>query len=101
MTPLESSQALLAGAAQILSSTGSLALYGPFFVDADDHPASNVAFHERLQSRNPLLGVRSIDDLRGAALDVGLELDVVQPMPSNNHLLVFRKLLSSKHPHTG
>jgi hypothetical protein len=66
-------------------------LYGPFW-QADVSPAeSNLAFDASLRQRNPLWGIRHLDEVTHLAKEQGLIRQAVVPMPANNLSVVFRK----------
>lgn len=82
---------LMRGAAQILSSGNPLVLYGPFKKGGQHTAPSNAMFDESLRQQNPDWGVRDIADVESAGAAVGLRLDPLIPMPSNNFCAVFRQ----------
>jgi SAM-dependent methyltransferase len=90
IAPWEAALALLAGAERTLPLDGVLYLYGPFRFRGETAP-SNEAFDRSLRDRDPRWGVREADELEAAALERGLELERVVPMPANNHSLVLRR----------
>jgi SAM-dependent methyltransferase len=89
IAPWDTTLALVAGAAETLSSGGPLVLYGPYVIDGETAP-SNIAFSERLNSEDPAWGVRELRDIEREAANVGLVLAELIPMPANNHVVVFR-----------
>lgn len=89
ISPWASTLALLGGAAETLSNTAPLVMYGPYLIDGETAP-TNIAFSERLQSEDPTWGVRELRDIEREARNVGLVLEQVIPRPANNHVLVFR-----------
>ena len=82
---------LLRGAAQHLAGDGMLAVYGPFRIDGKMTSDSNMRFDAALRNANPAWGVRDTADLRTAAAGLGLTLDGIVAMPSNNFILGFRR----------
>ncbi len=80
---------LLRGAARHLAGDGTLAVYGPFRIDGRMTADNNARFDAALRNADPDWGVRDTADLRAAAADVGLVLDRIVDMPSNNFVLVF------------
>jgi SAM-dependent methyltransferase len=91
IAPWEAALALVAGAGRTLPAGGILYTYGPYRIDDELAPASNVEFDRSLRSRDPRWGVRDIRDLRAAAEPHGLLLETIVAMPANNHSLIFRR----------
>lgn len=91
IAPWQACQALMRGAAQVLSPGGCLVLYGPYFVEGRPTAPSNIAFDESLRARNASWGVRELGAVTAEARAHGLELDRVIDMPSNNFTVGFRK----------
>jgi SAM-dependent methyltransferase len=91
IAPWEACQALMRGAARVLSPGGCLVLYGPYFVEGRPTAPSNITFDESLRARNPAWGVRELGAVTAEALGVGLSRERVVDMPSNNLTVVFRK----------
>ncbi|CAN0375622.1 unnamed protein product, partial [Phaeothamnion confervicola] len=90
IAPYECCLGLLAGAAKALRRPdGLLALYGPYAIDGNLSPESNVAFDESLRSRDDGWGIRDIVDVMEAAEAKGFELKEFRRMPANNFLVVF------------
>ena len=91
IAPWSAAQALLRGAARLLSAGCPLVLYGPF-KRAGRHTAdSNARFDERLRAEDPRWGVRDLDQVQQEAEIVGMRLDRIEPMPANNLVVVFRR----------
>ncbi|UFZ02854.1 class I SAM-dependent methyltransferase [Bradyrhizobium ontarionense] len=91
IAPWSVAEGLLAGAAQILSADGFLALYGPFKRDGRHSALSNAVFDTSLREGNPDWGVRDIADLETLAARNGLALRETVEMPANNMILVFAR----------
>jgi hypothetical protein len=70
-----------------------LITYGAYSFNGNIVP-SNQKFHEDLQSRNPLWGIKDIELLKVIASERNLVLDEIIDMPSNNHCLLFRRKLT-------
>jgi hypothetical protein len=81
---------LFAGAARILSPGAPLILYGPWLKDDIATVDSNLAFDADLKSRDPLWGLRRVEDFADAA-NGEFELLETRPMPANNLMLLFRR----------
>lgn len=91
-SPWESTPALFAGAARLLSPGGVLYLYGPYRRNGQHTAASNAAFDAWLKSVDPSFGVRDLEDVEQQAGLHGFSLDEVLAMPANNFSLVLRRL---------
>jgi hypothetical protein len=89
IAPWEATPALLAEAARLLPAGGVLFLYGPYRRDGKHTAPSNADFDADLRRRNPLWGVRDLEDVRQHARAAGLALREVVEMPANNLSLVF------------
>ena len=75
----------------ILKRFGMLVLYGPF-LDGKKSENSNLRFDEKLKSKNSCWGVREINDICNISGVYGFELFETINMPSNNKILIFKKL---------
>lgn len=91
ISPWASTEGLMAGAARVLDSGRPLILYGPYRREGRELEPSNAAFDEDLKRRDPRWGLRTVESVRGCALDQGLAFDRLVEMPANNLMLVFRK----------
>ncbi len=91
ISPWEATLALMAGAGAILPAGGVLVTYGPYMRGGAHTSQGNEDFDASLRARNPLWGVRDIDELVKAAGQEGLVLEEAVAMPANNFTLVWRK----------
>jgi SAM-dependent methyltransferase len=91
ISPWEATLALMAGAGTILPAGGVLVTYGPYRRDGAHTSPSNAAFDASLRARNPLWGVRDLDEVAEVAGPQGLALEEVVAMPANNLTVVWRK----------
>lgn len=91
ISPWEATLALMAGAGEILPAGGVLVTYGPYKRRGAHTSQGNEAFDASLRARNPLWGVRDIDEVAEVAGRAGLALEEAVPMPANNFTLVWRK----------
>jgi SAM-dependent methyltransferase len=89
IAPWAATLGLVAGAARILPPGGALILYGPFRRGGKHTAPSNAAFDADLRAHDPEWGVRDLEAVTEAAADFTAPL--VEPMPANNFLLVFRR----------
>lgn len=70
---------------------GLLVLYGPFLRAGVETAPSNLAFDEALRARDPLWGLRRLEDVAALAGRHGYAPPGVTEMPANNLLLSFRR----------
>ena len=82
-------QAMFHGLDAVLSPDGMLCIYGPFRYGGRYTSHSNRDFDRMLLERDPLSGLRDIQDVVPLAERHGLRLEVDHEMPANNRLLVF------------
>lgn len=74
-----------------LSAGGLFCLYGPFNLNGQFTSDSNEQFDRSLQSQDPQMGIRELDDLDRLGVDNGLEQIRRYAMPANNMLVVWQK----------
>lgn len=82
---------LFAGSVEVLEPGGLLCLYGPFYDDDIITASGNVAFDNRLRSRDSAMGLRRIQALDELAHRHDLSRFHDWSMPANNRLLVWQK----------
>jgi SAM-dependent methyltransferase len=90
IAPWSATEALLRGAARVLSPRGVLFLYGPFQRGGRHTVQSNQRFDERLRADDSRWGVRDLDDVEAAAATAGFAPPEIVSMPANNLSVVFR-----------
>lgn len=83
---------LIRGAATLLPSGGGLYIYGCFRVDGRDTSPSNVQFDRSLQAKDPRWGIRDTAEIARVAEHVDMCVAAQIEMPSNNLMLVLRRL---------
>ena len=93
ISPWQCTISLFEKAGQLLSKSGLLVTYGPYSVHGVISPESNVNFDQSLRARDKQWGLRDIDDLESIANKNGLQLGVVEDMPSNNKTLIWKRHL--------
>ena len=100
IAPWATCAALMQGAARHLVPGGALVLYGPYFVDGEPTAPGNTAFDADLRARDPLWGLRQLDQVVATAQQAGLSFERRFDMPANNLMLVFRRasLLNRQAP---
>lgn len=91
ISPWDASLGLIAGAARVLRPGCPLILYGPWLKDDIETAPSNLDFDADLKSRDPLWGLRRVEDFAAAACVEGLKLVETRAMPANNLMLLFRR----------
>lgn len=67
-------------------------VYGPFKYDGKYTSESNSEFDNSLKERDPLMGIRSFEDIHNSMIKNGFELLDDFEMPANNRMLVFQRL---------
>jgi cyclopropane fatty-acyl-phospholipid synthase-like methyltransferase len=82
-------QAMFRGLDAVLSPDGILCVYGPFRYGGRYTSESNRDFDRMLQERDPLSGLRDVNDVSSLAERYGLQLEKDHDLPANNQLLVF------------
>lgn len=91
ISPWLSALGLLEGASRLLSPGGPLILYGPWLIREAPIAPTNLDFNTDLQRRNPLWGLRWVEDFAEAAIERGLRLFETRAMPANNMMLLLRR----------
>lgn len=91
ISPWDATLGLLKGAGARLPPGGLLYLYGPYLRAGVETAPSNLAFDASLRARDPLWGIRAVEDVVTAAAGEGLRLDRLIDMPANNLSLLLRR----------
>ena len=91
IAPIAVLQGLLAGASQALTSSGLLALYGPYKIEGQHTSIGNRDFDKQLRNQNPAIGIRDLTDVMAAAQPAGFSLQQRMAMPANNQLLILTR----------
>jgi cyclopropane fatty-acyl-phospholipid synthase-like methyltransferase len=90
VAPWEATDALLTGAAGVMSAGGALVLYGPYRRFGAHTAPSNASFDAQLRATDPAWGLRDMESVIERAATAGFELADVVDMPANNFSVVFR-----------
>jgi len=90
ISPWAASLGLIAGAARLLAPGGRLILYGPWLKGDVETVPSNLVFDTDLKRRDPLWGLRRVEDFAAAAAP-HFELSAIRSMPANNLMLLFTR----------
>jgi len=75
----------------VLRAGGIFCLYGPIRRDGVFNTQSNADFDLSLKARDPAMGIRDIELLDDLAATSGLARQRLYAMPSNNHIVVWRR----------
>jgi SAM-dependent methyltransferase len=92
IAPWAATLGLVTGASRVLGPGGALILYGPFRRAGMKMEPGNAAFDADLRDRNPEWGLREIEEVAKVAADGGFGAPIIVAMPSNNHMLLFRRV---------
>jgi cyclopropane fatty-acyl-phospholipid synthase-like methyltransferase len=83
--------AMYKGLDHVLAPRGVLCMYGPFRYGGAYTSKSNRDFDQMLRERDPLSGLRDIEELTLLGLQHGLRLQMDYDLPANNRLLLWVK----------
>jgi SAM-dependent methyltransferase len=83
--------ALFKGLGTVLVPGGVFCVYGPFRYGGKYTSDSNRDFDRMLQERDPLSGIRDVENITVLAGQYGVHMLSDHDLPANNRLLVFAK----------
>lgn len=83
--------ALFRGLDAVLSADGIVCVYGPFRYQGRYTAQSNEEFDSMLKERDPLSGLRDVEQVTVLSAECGLKLLADHDLPANNRLLQFRR----------
>jgi len=89
--PWQAVESLFKGLNNCLDETAVVCFYGPFNYAGKFTSESNARFDQWLKQRNPLSGIRNIEDLNELALQCGLTPSNDYAMPANNRIVCWCK----------
>ncbi len=95
IAPWATCAGLMRGAARHLAPAGSLLTYGPYLEQGVPTAPGNLEFDRNLRARNRAWGIRALEHVAREAQDAGLRLHTRIPMPANNQLLVFQRVVDA------
>ncbi len=93
ISPWRATLGLLAGAGRLLATGAPLILYGPYRQQGVETARSNEQFELWLKDKSPEFGLRYAEDVTREAAAQGLTLERITPMPANNLILVYQRLV--------
>jgi len=82
---------LFSGLGNVLSDGAIFISYGPFNYNGKFSSESNARFDLWLKDRDPVSGIRDVDELKAFANTANIDLVDDIEMPMNNRLLVWKK----------
>ncbi len=89
---IEAVQAMFSLVGDLLLAEGVFCLYGPFNFDGRFSSDSNADFDASLRSRDPVMGIRDVEQLDGFGRDAGLIRERLYAMPANNYVAIWRRI---------
>jgi len=76
---------------KLLPKEGKFCLYGPFNRNGEFTSDSNARFDASLRGRDPLMGIRNLEDLDALAEQSGMRRSHLYAMPANNFIVVWQR----------
>ncbi|XP_078041534.1 methyltransferase-like 26 [Augochlora pura] len=91
ISPYECTIGLFKNAGKLLKDNGFLFTYGPYAIDGQIIPESNINFDKSLKFQDPNWGLRDIRDLKKLAEENSIKLIDIFDMPANNKTIIWKK----------
>ncbi|BBC73721.1 SAM-dependent methyltransferase [Altererythrobacter sp. B11] len=91
ISPPESAEGLMRGAARLLPPGAPLILYGPYLEPGVETAPSNLEFDRSLKARDPRWGLRSTEWMDNLAAEAGMARSRRAALPANNIMLIYRR----------
>ena len=90
ISPWSCTRSLFEESKKYLDQCNFLMLYGPFLRKEKQTSESNLNFDQSLKMKNPLWGLRNLENVNDIAFKNGFKLDNVIEMPANNLSVIYR-----------
>ena len=92
IAPWQCTESLFKESSKILKVRRFLLLYGPFKIKNKHTSESNKLFDKSLKNQNNDWGVRNLENVNEEAIINGFNQEQIIEMPSNNFILIYRKV---------
>ena len=92
VAPWKCTESLFKESGKLLKDRGFLMFYGPFKIKDKHTCESNNLFDKSIKDQNSDWGVRNLESLNEEARINGFNQNQIIEMPSNNLILIFRKI---------
>lgn len=92
ISPFECTEGLFRNSSELLKINGLLITYGPYGVDGEITPQSNINFDRSLRASDPRWGVRDLTMLSEFCKQFGFEFVKYVDMPANNKTCIWKKV---------
>ena len=92
IAPWLCTECLFKEASKILKEKKFILLYGPFKIKDKHTSESNKLFDKALKKQNNDWGVRNLENVNEEAMINGFKHKQIIEMPSNNLILIYRKV---------
>ena len=90
ISPWSCTRSLFEESKKYLDQSNFLMLYGPFLRKEKQTSESNLNFDQSLKIKNPLWGLRNLEDVNNIASKNRFNLDNIIDMPANNLSVIYR-----------
>ena len=92
IAPWQCTESLFKESSKLLKDRRFLLLYGPFKIKNKHTSESNKLFDKSLKNQNNDWGVRNLENVNEEAMINGFNQEQIIEMPSNNIILIYRKV---------